>query len=63
VIAAGAALERDIEEDQTFITTMTQLVDALETGLGYVQIHTNEFPEGAARGDLVEKSNDNNYRY
>ena len=55
VIAAGAALERDIEDDQTFITTMDQLVEELENGLGYVQIHTNEIPEGAARGDLGTK--------
>jgi hypothetical protein len=63
VIAAGAALQRDIEDDQTFITTMDQLVEALQQGLGYVQIHTSTIPEGAARGDLVDKGNDNNYEY
>ena len=64
VIAAGAALERDIEDDQNFITTMDQLVKALKEGLGYIQIHTDEFPEGAARGDLIEKKEkerNNNY--
>ena len=63
VIAAGAALERDIEDDQTFITTMAELINALKEGLGYVQIHTTDIPPGAARGDLVEKRDHNNYRY
>ena len=62
VIVAGAALERDIEDDQTFITTMAKLIEALEQGLGYVQIHTTDIPAGAARGDLVEKEKDN-YKY
>ena len=64
VIAAGAALERDIEDDQTFITTMTQLLEALKAGLGYVQIHTSNIPAGEARGDLVEKDKErDNYNY
>jgi hypothetical protein len=41
---------------------MAEVVEALEDGLGYVQIHTTDIPAGTARGDLVEKRNDN-YRY
>ena len=59
VIVAGAALDRYVEE---VLTTIDEVVQALEEGLGYVQIHTSNIPTGEARGDLVEKRQDN-YKY
>ena len=45
VIAGGATLERDIEDNQAFITTMTHLLEALEEGSRYVQIHTSNIQQ------------------
>lgn len=56
VIAKGTATNEDIEtEEQDIITNIDELVDALEKGRGYIQIHSTQFPEGAVRGDLIEK--------
>jgi hypothetical protein len=56
VIAKGTATDQDIDtEEQTFITNIDELVKALEEGRGYVQVHSTQFPEGAIRGDLIEK--------
>jgi hypothetical protein len=56
VIAKGIATNEDIEtEEQDIITNIDELIDALEEGRGYIQIHSTQFPEGAVRGDLIEK--------
>lgn len=60
-IVAGGAINENIEIALMIgINNIDDVVDALDEGRGYLQVHTNENPTGEIRGDLIEK---NNHRY
>ena len=60
-IVAGGATNRDVEEQPSIgIFTIDDIVDPLNEGRGYMQVHTDINPTGEIRGDLTVK---NNYRY